>query len=233
MNTQLNTHSQKPMGDRVVETSKLREDVYVFLCVFFSGIILVGNMTYQKFVYLDVYFYTFELSVGAITYPISFVISDLLAEFYGKAYAQRALRSALLMNIIAAFVIHFMNNLESTTWSKVDNRMFSQVFGNYNVAFFGSLIACYISQNIDVNIYLIIKRLTNGRFLWIRNSVSTAISLLIDTSIVVLTLGIFGAIDYNQIFPLIYNSYGFKLFFIVLNIPVFYLIVFLLNLLRK
>ena len=59
--------------------------------------------------------------------------------------------------------------------------MFHDVFGYYGVAVIGSIIACYTSQVIDVGLYLYISKLTNGQHLWLRNIVSTGISLFIDT----------------------------------------------------
>ena len=70
------------------------DKIYTTLCVVFAVFIVVGNLIYQKFVFLPILpFHTFELSVGAITYPLTFMLTDLIAEFYGKNKANFCVRS--------------------------------------------------------------------------------------------------------------------------------------------
>ncbi|MFK7973332.1 MAG: queuosine precursor transporter [Rickettsiaceae bacterium] len=208
----------------------LSDQIYTILCVIFTVFIIVGNLIYQKFVCLPILpFHTFELSVGAITYPLTFLLTDLIAEFYGKDRANFCVKLAIVMNIIIALVIMMMDQLNATTWSKIDNDTFHHVFGLYSVAFIGSIIACYIAQLIDITIYLWIRRLTNSRFLWLRNNGSTAISLFADTVIVITFMTFFGILPIERMWPLILNSYLFKLFFTVSSTPLFYLCVWVIR----
>ena len=63
-----------------------KEKVYLTLCVTFSVVVVSGNLIYQKFIELPFFaLHTFELSVGAILYPLTFLLTDLITEFYGKA----------------------------------------------------------------------------------------------------------------------------------------------------
>jgi len=131
------------------------EKIYTGLCVLFCTLIVVGNLTYQKFVILPIPFlHTFELSVGVILYPLTFLLTDLIAEFYGKDKANFCVRFTILINVVVAVLITAMDHLPATTWSTVDASVFHHVFGAYSVAFIGSMIACYISQAIDVFLYL-------------------------------------------------------------------------------
>lgn len=200
------------------------ETVYTTLCVLFSVILVLGNLIYQKFVSINILYLTsIELSVGAILYPITFLITDLITEFYGKQKARFCIRMAIGMNIIVALAITGIDSLETTPWSKVDGETFHNVFGLYSVAFIGSIIACYISQRVDVFTYWSIRQRTGDKWLWLRNNVSTAISLLIDTSIVISFLSIFGVIPAERAGPLIINSYLFKFIFVICSTPFFYL----------
>ena len=84
------------------------DKIYTTLCVVFAVFIVVGNLIYQKFVFLPILpFHTFELSVGAITYPLTFMLTDLIAEFYGKNKANFCVRLAIAMNIIIAMQRQF------------------------------------------------------------------------------------------------------------------------------
>lgn len=202
------------------------EKLYIILCALFSIFIVICNLTYKKFVYLPILpFHTFELSVGAMLYPLMFMLTDLIAEFYDKEKATFCVRLAIFMNIIAALIITCMDLLPATSWSKIDNVIFHKVFGSYGLAFLSNIIACYIAQLVDINLYLWIKKLTNNKYLWLRNNGSTTISLLFDTIIAISLLTIIGLLPKEHMWVIIINSYSYKLFITICNTPIFYLLV--------
>jgi queuosine precursor transporter len=206
------------------------DKLYLGLCILFCSFLMLGNLTYQKFVGIIIpHFHQFELSVGAIIYPITFILMDLMAEFYGRERAKWCIRFAMFNNFIIAMVVGFMDALPATSWSKVSDEAFHQVFGFYLIALTGSLLACYISQRIDVVIYLWIKKITKERFLWLRNNVSTGISLFFDTCIAIGFLTYFNVLQVENMQTLIFNSYSWKLFFTVMCTPLFYLLVYLIR----
>ncbi|WP_341787279.1 queuosine precursor transporter [Rickettsia endosymbiont of Cantharis rufa] len=209
----------------------IKEKIYIILCTFFTVLIIVGNLVYQKFVSLNIFnLYILELSVGAIFYPLTFLLTDLIVEFYGKERANFCVKLAIVFNIIVVLVISLMGKLEATNWSNVDNVTFHKVFGSYHISFLASTFACYIAQLVDINIYLWIRKITKGKYLWIRNNFSTAISLFIDTFIVIGIMSLFNIFPLEQLGTLILNSYSFKLFFTVFSTPIFYLAVWLISL---
>ncbi|MFP3017331.1 MAG: queuosine precursor transporter [Candidatus Tisiphia sp.] len=125
--------------------------------------------------------------------------------------------------ILIPFLTFNSYGLNATEWSKIDNITFHKVFGLYSIAFIGSIIACYTAQLIDITIYLWIRKVTHGRWLWLRNNGSTAISLFIDTCIVISFMSIFGVLPIDRMWSLIVNSYSFKLFFTICSTPLFYI----------
>lgn len=205
------------------------EKIYTGLCILFVSLVLLGNLIYQKFVSLHLPFYKFELSVGAILYPLTFLITDLITEFYGREKAQFCIKSAIFINVLVVTILAFMDYLPATEWSKINDEIFHSVFGYYGVAFVGSMIACYTSQAVDVRLYLLIRRLTNGKYLWLRSNVSTCVSLLIDTTIVIGFMTIFGIFSIDRMWLLIANSYSWKLFFTICSTPLFYTCVALIK----
>lgn len=206
------------------------EKTYIVLCALFSVFIVICNLTYQKFVYLPLLpFHTFKLSVGAILYPFMFMLTDLIAEFYDKKKANFCVRLAISMNIVAAFIVTGMDQLQATPWSKVDNMLFHKVFGHYGLAFIANIIACYTAQLIDIRLYLWIKKLTRDKWLWLRNNGSTAISLFIDTFVAINLLTLLGVFPKEQMWLIMINSYSYKLFITVCNTPIFYIIVGLIK----
>ncbi len=209
------------------------EKIYIGLCILFSVLIVIGNLVYQKFVSLHLLpFHTFEISAGAVLYPLTFLITDLITEFYGKNKAQFCIRFAAVTSILTAFVIAGMDFLPSTAWSKVNDATFHKIFGMYIIGF-GSIVACYAAQAVDIILYLWIRRLTKGKHLWLRNNGSTTISLFVDTSIMISLMTLFGVVPKEQVCLLIMNSYSYKLFFTVCSTPLFYLCVYLIRSLTK
>jgi uncharacterized integral membrane protein (TIGR00697 family) len=207
-----------------------KEKVYVTLCVMFSVIIVSGNLIYQKFIEIPFFsLHTFELSVGAMFYPLTFLLTDLITELYGKEKANLCVKLGIAMNILVVAMISLMDVLNATSWSPVDNQTFHRVFGFYSVAFIGSILACYTAQSIDIVLYLWIRRLTGAKWLWLRNNGSTAVSLLIDTTVVISFMTFFGALPKAHMGALIWNSYVYKLCFTVLSTPLFYIGVYVLR----
>jgi uncharacterized integral membrane protein (TIGR00697 family) len=202
------------------------EKIYTGLCILFATLIVLGNITYQKFVAIPILsIHLFQLSVGAILYPLTFLITDLISELYGKEKARFCVSFGILTNIIIAAILALMDWLPATSWSRIDNALFHKVFGFYSISFMGSIMACYISQAIDITLYLWIRKITKGKYLWLRNNLSTAISLLIDTFIVIGFMTLFNVLAKEQMWLLIGNSYSWKLFFTIATTPLFYLCV--------
>lgn len=212
----------------------ISEKIYLILCLLFSVIVVIGNLLYQKFVTIDfLSLYSFELGAGAILYPVTFLITDLIAEFFGKKRANFCVKLSIMANFVAILIVMLINSLPATSWSKITDELFQNVFGFHGIAFICSIIACYVSQNIDVIIYLWIKKITNGRILWARSNFSTAISLFIDSTIVLGLLSLFKIIPSEQIWTLIGNTYSFKLLFTICNTPIFYICYALIKFLNQ
>lgn len=199
------------------------EKIYLSLCIKFAALLILGNLTYQKFVVLPLTFYSFELSVGAVLYPLTFLITDLITELYGKEKATSCIRLGLYSNVFIAALIIFMDYLPATSWSKINDETFHRVFGFYGIAFIGSMIACYTAQALDVRLYMWIRSLTKNKHLWLRSNGSTCISLFVDTTLVIGFMTFFGILPLEKMGDLIINSYSWKLFFTLCNTPLFYI----------
>lgn len=201
------------------------EKIYTGLCILFTTFIVLGNLTYQKFVLLPLPFYTFELSVGVILYPLVFMMTDIITELYTKEKAMFCVKFSIIMNVLVAFIITCMDHLRATSWSTIDNEAFHTVFGHYGLAFISSLIACYAAQAIDVYLYQWIRKLTKGKYLWLRSNGSSCISLFFDTLIVIGLLTLFGIFPLEHMGMLIFNGYIWKLIITLFSTPIFYMCV--------
>jgi queuosine precursor transporter len=203
--------------------------LYILLCSVFCTVVVTGNLIFQKFIYLNFFGYIFELSVGVLLYPITFLISDLITEFYGVVYAKLMIRSAVVCSLIVLGLIILSDWFSATSWSLVDDSTFSKVFNVYGIGSFASIVANYFAQAMDVNIYSYLKKLTSGKHLWLRNNVSTFIGQFVDTIIVISILSFYGIIPFSQFITVMVGSLSFKLLAALLDTPFCYLGYYLIN----
>ena len=167
--------------------------------------------------------YTFELSVGILPYPITFLVTDIISEIYGREKANRVVMVGFISSIFIMGVVMVGDMVSATQWSPVDDSVFHRVFGLFGPAVFASMTAYITAQFIDIRIFHFWKRKTNNRHLWLRNNGSTIFSQLIDTLSVLFLLCSFGVIDWVRFYPLLLNGFLFKVLVALIDTPFFYL----------
>jgi len=197
--------------------------LYVLLCSLFCTIIVTGNLIFQKFVIINLLALEFELSVGVLLYPATFLISDLVTEFYGNKYANAMIKTSVLCSLVVMGLIMTGDYFPATSWSNIDDDHFHKMFSVYIVASLGSIIATFFAQVLDVQIFSYLKALTNSKHLWLRNNLSTIIAQIIDT-ILVLTILCFAEILAWENYSIIAgNSLAFKVIASLAATPFCYL----------
>jgi len=201
-----------------------RNRLYIILGGIFVASLITSNLIFQKFfTWTPLGIYTFELSVGILPYPITFLVTDLISELYGKKKADQIVISGLVASVFVMGVVLVANAMPQTVWSPVNNETFHKVFGLFGPAVFASMAAYLAAQFIDIRIFHFWKRLTNGKHLWLRNNGSTIISQFVDTAAVLLLLCITGVIEWSRFPGLLENGFIFKVMVAFLDTPLFYL----------
>jgi len=211
----------------------LAQRIYLLLGGLFITSLVVSNLIFQKFFYwypLDVEFFgskLFEISVGILPYPITFLITDLISEIYGKKRANDIVIVGIFASLFSLLIIYLASNVPATSWSYVNDNMFSKVFGNTSLAVFASMLTYLFAQFIDIQIYHFWKRITKGKHLWLRNNFSTWFSQFVDTFTIVFLLCSFGIIDWANFKGLLISGFIFKVLVALLDTPFLYLGVYL------
>jgi len=197
---------------------------------------VVSNLIFQKFFYWNPFgdvtvlgASLFEISVGILPYPITFLITDLISEVFGKKKANQVVIAGIFASFFSLAIVYTASGVPATIWSPVSNTMFTEVFGNTIVAVFASMMAYLLAQFVDIQIYHFWKNLTKGKYLWLRNNFSTFSSQLIDTFTVVLLLCAFGEIPWELFYGLVVSGFLFKVFIAFLDTPLLYLLVYALR----
>ena len=179
--------------------------------------------------------YTFALAAGVLPYPLTFLCTDLISEFYGRRRANWVVLVGLLLNGLVFGIIWLGTTLpgfgppqESLLWD-IRVLAFSSIYA--------SMIAYMAAQFCDVYLFHYLKARTAGGKLWIRNNGSTLVSQFIDT-FAVITIGHYlsGAIPgvpegdpWPTLWTFILTGYVFKAVAALLDTPVIYGAVWLLR----
>ncbi len=204
--------------------------IYLLLASLFICSLVVSNLIFQKFFYWDFFgLYTFEISVGILPYPITFLITDIISEVYGKKKANQVVTMGIFASFFSLLIVYISNEVPATVWSPVDDALFSKVFGATAVAVFASMMAYLFAQFIDIQIFHFWKRITKGKHLWLRNNFSTFTSQFIDTFTVLFLLCSFGKIDWALFGGLLLSGFLFKIFIALIDTPFLYLSVYALR----
>lgn len=197
---------------------------YLLLAGIFIALLVACNLIFQKFISWNPFgLYNFEVSVGLIPYPLTFLVTDLISEIYGKKKANQVVVVGLVTTVIVMGVVLIGDLANATAWSPVSNDDFTKVFGLTGVAVAASMFAYLLAQFIDIRIFHFWKNLTKGKHLWLRNNASTIFSQFIDTATVLLLLCTFGAIEWGLFGALLLNGFLFKVLVALFDTPFLYL----------
>lgn len=203
--------------------------LFLYLAALFITSLVVSNLIFQKFFYwypLDWEIMgnsLFELSVGILPYPITFLVTDLISEIYGKKAANRVVVAGIFASFFSMVILLIAGLVPALPNSPIDDQTFNQVFALSPIAVLASMIAYLLAQFIDIRIYHFWKNLTKGRHLWLRNNFSTFASQFVDTFTVVGLLCAFGVLPWDAFVGLVISGVVFKILVALIDTPLLYL----------
>lgn len=209
----------------------LANKIYLVLVALFITSLVVSNLIFQKFFYWNPFgLFPFEISVGLLPYPITFLITDIISEIYGKKKANQVVVTGIFASFFSILIVLIGNYTTATSWSQVNNEVYNQVFGFSPIAALASMLAYLFAQFIDIKIFHFWKQKTNGNHLWLRNNFSTFTSQFIDTFTVVFLLCVFRILSWDVFGSLLLSGFLFKVIVAALDTPILY---FTVHLFRK
>lgn len=182
----------------------------------------------------------FNLTAGAVIWPIVFITSDLINEYFGKPGVKRISYLAAIL-IAYSFVVIFMTiGLPPAQWwldannTDADGNFFnidfafSKIIGQGLRIIIGSLTAFLIGQLVDVFVFQKLRKITGSKMLWLRATGSTLVSQFLD-SFVVLYIAFYGIFPNQQIVAIGITNYIYKFLVAILLTPLIYLGHFLID----
>lgn len=177
---------------------------------------------------------SFNLSCGVLLWPLEFIITDIVNEFYGPKAVKRISYIAVTL-ISYAFLIFYttINFPPADFWIGTGtennipnmNDAFTSVFGQGMWIIVASIIAFLVSQLIDVTIFHKIKRATGEKKIWLRATGSTVVSQLVDSLIVVIIAFKIGkGWSWATVFSISLLGYSYKFLVALIMTPVIYFV---------
>jgi queuosine precursor transporter len=176
--------------------------------------------------------FNFDMTAGVILWPIVFVLTDIINEYFGKKGVQRLSWIAAILLVYSFIAVRVAMWLEGADFwigsgkssGLTDmSQAFNAVFGQGLMIILGSLVAFLIGQLVDAYIFKKLKDRTGDKFIWLRATGSTAISQFID-SYVVLVIAFYLGGNYDLLWVIQVGTlnYMYKLGMAVVLLPVLY-----------
>ena len=204
-----------------------RLNLFVTLVAVFVTCLIVGDMIGGKLTSFELFGRGWVFSVGQLAFPVTFILTDILNEFYGRKVVRRVTFLAFFMVGLTFSIIYLAAALPwapftlASDWTGVSPKEFEVVFTQATQIQLASMAAFLIGNLTDISVFHLLKRLTGSRMLWLRATGSTAVSQLIDT-IVISALVWGNKVTFDDYVTIVVTSYLIKLAAAIVVTPIIY-----------
>lgn len=176
---------------------------------------------------------SFNLTAGAVIWPVVFITTDLINEYFGKPGVKFISFLTAALIAYAFIVLFFSIHLPPAEWWLDANSKdpqgnhfnmdyaFSKIFGQGQRIIVGSLTAFLLGQLVDVFVFQQLRKTTGSKMLWLRATGSTLVSQLVD-SFVVLFIAFYGMFSFQQLIAIGVTNYLYKFAVAIVLTPAIY-----------
>jgi len=212
------------------------DQTYLLCTTLFSVVLVLTNVIGVKLFQGPFNPAAHALTTGIITYPITFLLTDVVSEIWGAKKANAMVIIGFVMSMVMLLIIQIALHLPAHTyWVAPGNSFGFETTGDYQNAFnsvfsvngkllFGSMLAYMVAQLLDVKLFHMWKNFTKGKHLWLRNNGSTIFSQLVDTAIVNSILFYWGfGWEFWQGVSVMLTIYYYKVIIAIIDTPLIYL----------
>lgn len=205
--------------------------VYVVCAAVFLTALVIAEATAGKFFtafrlpfavsILGERFESVVMTAGVIAFPVTFVATDILNEYFGRPGIRFVTYVGLAMVLFAFGLLQVALAVPTAPASPVPDAAFAAVFGTTTRVIAGSLVAYVVGQLLDIALFHRLRQWTGGRHLWLRATGSTLGSQLVDT-LVVLSVAFWGQLSLPTILAITLFNYAYKVAIAVAVTPLVY-----------
>ncbi|GGM41646.1 transporter [Paraliobacillus quinghaiensis] len=193
--------------------------MFVYLNALFVGLLILSNIISVKLFSVG----SFVLPAAAIVYVVTYLITDVIGEVYGKEAAMKTVRAGFFTQVVALLFVLASIHLPAADIFGMQAEFEAILGGSFRVML-ASLLAYVVSQHIDVSIFHRLKMKHGEKKLWLRNNLSTVSSQLLDT-VIFIVVAFFGTVPTGVLLGMIATQYVFKFVVALVDTPITYLLV--------
>jgi hypothetical protein len=209
-------NTEKPTGALALRPENR---LFAYLCAVFVSCLLLGDVIGGKTIATPMG----PISVGIIPFPVTFLLTDIVNDFYGRKGARFLTFLGFWMAVFAWLVLQISTHLRVDDSTYFTQGEFVKIFGGSAQLFVASIVAYTIGQLLDINVFQFWKALTQSRHLWLRATGSTLISQIIDTVTINVIFWKWTAVrEWSWIFQKIGREYSIKLVVAIALTPLIY-----------
>lgn len=188
--------------------------IYAILNLLLFALYIFANIAATKLVYVK--FIDVVVTPGVFLYSFTFLIVDLLNEFYGVRLARRAILFAFSSNAFVIVLLSATSYLPGLAGWKFD-LPYNEIMANVSSILVASSVSFVVSEYINSYLLNKIKELTNSRFLFLRVFFSSCFAVVID-SFIFCFIAFYGTMGSADIIDIIYIQIAIKMCFAVFNV---------------
>ena len=194
--------------------------ILIGLGMVFATALMAANVIAGKIIAIG----GWEMSAGIIAYPLTFLLTDTIAEVYGRKATTRVVWFGFACSLMMTALIYLGGALPIASVSAVSQESFDGALGSVPRIVLASMLAYLVAQNHDVFAFHFWRRKTDGRHLWFRNNASTAVSQLLDTALFTL-IAFWGVLPVDLVLMIFVVEYIAKIAISVADTPLVYALV--------
>ena len=192
-----------------------RPDVLIALYV---TLVTIANIVAQKVIEYDFGSISFFATAGTILFAVTYLVTDIVNEKFGRDEARRMVFIAFGMQAIVAVFFYMVISATSAPFY-LNQEAFELILGSSLRVIGASLLAFVVCEIMDVYIFHWLKKITNGKHLWMRSAFSTLPTMVID-SVLFVSLAFYGILP---IWPIILGLIVVKWIVGIMDVPFMYL----------
>lgn len=197
---------------------KVPRTFITLVAVFVTSLVTANVLATKLFAFSG-----FTLPAGVIAYPITFLMTDVIGEIWGKKVVTRVVWAGFFCSILA-MSLGFLAVLLPAAPFYERQEFFAELFGRVGRITGASLIAYLISQLNDVWVFHKLKEYTNGKHLWLRNNVGTITSQFFDT-VIFIVIAFYGIMPTSVLLSIILSQWVIKILIALVDTPFCYWLV--------
>ncbi len=205
------------------DNNLIKEHIFQIMLMVFISLLILANILSSKLIDILI----FNVPVGILLYPFTFTITDIVSEIYGRKKANWIVFLGMISIVITFIVLRICIMIPPSSVFTF-NKEFMIIFNFSTRITIASICSYIVSQYWDIFLFHKIKKITNNRYLWLRNNLSTMTSQFLDT-VIFISIVFWGNVPNNVFFNILFSMYLFKVIIAIIDTPIVYYSVYLIK----